>query len=99
MIVVNGGICDAHYQQYQARYTGETKRSTRLYDRNWQKIRARWLKLNPFCVFCGNEATEVDHIVNLRDGGTHDFSNLRSLCKSHHSTRTASSGGGFGNPK
>jgi 5-methylcytosine-specific restriction protein A len=95
-IAVNGGMCDACYQRNQARYAGETDglrqsaRSTRLYDRDWQKIRARWLKLHPFCVFCGKKATEVHHIIPLRDGGTHADDNLRSFCKPHHSSHTIS---------
>jgi len=35
------------------------------------------------------EATDVDHIVALAAGGTHADSNLRSLCHSCHSARTA----------
>ena len=34
-------------------------------------------------------ATEVHHIVALRDGGTNDLDNLMSLCKTCHSKRTA----------
>jgi 5-methylcytosine-specific restriction endonuclease McrA len=32
---------------------------------------------------------EVDHIVPKKQGGTDDESNLQSLCKPHHSAKTA----------
>jgi 5-methylcytosine-specific restriction protein A len=43
----------------------------------------------PFCEDCGGFANEVHHIVKLRDGGTHDPSNLLALCKPCHQKRTA----------
>jgi 5-methylcytosine-specific restriction endonuclease McrA len=50
-------------------------------------------------------ATEVDHIVPLRQGGAPlATANVRGLCKPHHSSRTArdtgfgSKGIGGGNP-
>jgi len=33
-------------------------------------------------------AAEVDHIVPLARGGTHDLANLQPLCKSCHSKKT-----------
>jgi len=38
---------------------------------------------------CSQEATEVDHIVAKRGGGTDDPENLQGLCKSCHSRKTA----------
>ena len=40
------------------------------------------------CEVCGAEATEAHHIVAVRDGGTHDYSNLAPLCKRCHSRVT-----------
>jgi len=39
----------------------------------------------------GGRATDVDHIDGLGPNGPrgHDWSNLRALCHSHHSQRTA----------
>lgn len=71
----------------------------RGYDQKWRRIRAMFLKKHPSCVVCGAPATEVDHVLPLAEGGTNEWSNLRSMCKSHHSQHTARSGGGFGNPK
>jgi 5-methylcytosine-specific restriction protein A len=36
---------------------------------------------------CSNKATDVDHI---NDRSNHSMSNLRSLCKEHHSSKTSS---------
>lgn len=33
------------------------------------------------CAYCGGEATTLDHIVPLSDGGTHDWDNLTPACK------------------
>jgi 5-methylcytosine-specific restriction protein A len=46
------------------------------------------LRRHPNCVVCGAPATEVDHVVPIESGGTHHDSNLRSLCKRHHSAKT-----------
>jgi 5-methylcytosine-specific restriction endonuclease McrA len=37
---------------------------------------------------CLEEATEVDHIVPIVEGGTHDWTNLRGLCHAHHAAIT-----------
>lgn len=36
---------------------------------------------------CTTPATTADHIVPLRDGGSHDVGNLRSSCVRHNSGR------------
>jgi 5-methylcytosine-specific restriction protein A len=38
---------------------------------------------------CGKLATDVDHILARRDGGTDQWDNLRAFCHPHHSQRTA----------
>ena len=41
------------------------------------------------CVNCGASAVEVDHIVEIQDGGAEfDLSNLRSLCHGCHVRKT-----------
>ena len=64
--------------------------SRRGYGRAWQRTRLIKLTLNPFCEEPGCEApaTEVDHVRSLATGGTHDLSNLMSLCRSCHSRKT-----------
>lgn len=41
------------------------------------------------CLMCGDKATEVDHIIELANGGTDDIENLQPLCKSCHKAKTA----------
>lgn len=59
----------------------------RGYDRPWRAIRAAFLKAHPRCS-CGAAATEVDHVVALRRGGTNAPSNLRAMCKRCHTRKT-----------
>ena len=40
------------------------------------------------CRTCGDTATEVDHIINLAQGGTHDPVNLQALCTPCHRAKT-----------
>lgn len=40
------------------------------------------------CIWCGStQWLEADHIVRYADGGTHDLTNLRTLCHDCHATR------------
>lgn len=55
------------------------------------------LRSNPLCVLCLAEgrttvATDVDHIVPRRQGGSDEESNLQPLCHSHHSQKTGREG-------
>lgn len=40
------------------------------------------------CQTCGNPGTEVDHIVNVKSGGTDHPDNLQVLCTPCHSSKT-----------
>lgn len=43
--------------------------------------------------WCGGVAEEVDHIVNVADGGDEwDWDNLQSACKHCHAVKTAREG-------
>jgi 5-methylcytosine-specific restriction protein A len=55
----------------------------------WTQIRARVLAEEPTCGLCGAPSTEVDHIVALAFGGTHDRLNLRGICHRCHIGKTA----------
>jgi 5-methylcytosine-specific restriction enzyme A len=63
-----------------------------------------WIKLPPigaleyrncFCADCwekgkiNDQRIEIDHVVRKEDGGTEEFSNLRSRCHKHHSAKSA----------
>jgi 5-methylcytosine-specific restriction protein A len=65
----------------------------RGYDRTWMRIQAQFITEHPFCqgsLHVGQNIPGVliDHIQPLVDGGTHDMSNLQTLCQSCHSKKT-----------
>ncbi len=64
-------------------------------DAAWQRCRALFLSKYPRCIWCGAPATEVDHIVSVRQapGLRLHWSNLRAACKPCHSRRTATEQG------
>ena len=83
------GLCEQHVREYNEHRHSEPT----LYDTRWAKIRQLWLIDHPLCVECNKKgqqvlATEVHHIKPLSKGGTHNFDNLMSLCKSCHSKIT-----------
>jgi 5-methylcytosine-specific restriction protein A len=64
------------------------------YGNTWRKLRNWHLSREPLCRECGKQgrtvaAKEVDHITPRRLGGTDEESNLQSLCRHHHSQKTA----------
>ncbi|MBN6777423.1 HNH endonuclease [Pseudoclavibacter alba] len=68
--------------------------------KGWRATRQRILSRDNYqCTWiergqrCTAKATDVDHIVNRRDGGTHDDTNLRSLCRTHHARKSSAEGG------
>jgi 5-methylcytosine-specific restriction endonuclease McrA len=65
------------------------------WSRAWRRLRELRLRAEPLCRFCMDEgrltdATEVDHIVMVRERPDLrlDYDNTRSLCKTHHSRLT-----------
>lgn len=61
----------------------------RGYDYRWTKIRKQFLESNPLCYCCkrnnrATPATLVHHIIPLRNGGTHNTTNLMSVCRFCH---------------
>jgi hypothetical protein len=57
----------------------------------WRYIRRCILRRDKYrCVLCNLAASDVDHIVELIDGGPfHEWANLRSLCSPCHKAKTA----------
>jgi 5-methylcytosine-specific restriction protein A len=92
-VLVKAGRCAAHSTKKVER----DPEVRRLYNTpQWRSLRAAHLAKYPWCVDCLNDhvhtfATDVDHIKR-HDGDQvlfFDETNLQSLCKSHHSSKTA----------
>jgi len=90
------GRCEAH--QRPRKPDNRPNAAQRGYNKDWQVVRAEYLAYHANCAnpYCSNAATEVDHIVSLRKGGTHEYNNLRAYCKPCHSRKTAKVDGSFG---
>jgi 5-methylcytosine-specific restriction protein A len=75
-------------EAYDRRRPGARARG---YDRRWERTRKAFLAAHPDCELCPAPATDADHRDGLGPNGPagHDFSNLRALCHSCHSARTA----------
>ena len=89
----------AHSKQQDAQRESANARG---YDARWQRIRANYLQSHPICVdpyrrHVGRvvPATDVDHIVAKKDGGSNIVSNLQPLCHPCHSHKTVVMDGGF----
>ena len=82
---------------YQAQDQLRGSAASRGYNAAWRRLRLRILADEPLCRFCAEEgkvttAVDVDHIqafTSMDDPRRLDPSNLRPLCRSHHSARTA----------
>ena len=58
----------------------------------WASLRTRTLQAHPSCQWAGCSApsAEVDHIVEIADGGAFlDEGNVQALCHEHHERKTA----------
>ena len=113
--IVRGGTrcerCDTRLQLVRqqlarARDRDSVRASTasRGYGAAWQRRRRWQLRIYRWCEKCLDarkkvRAMDVDHRVPKARGGSDDPSNLMSLCHAHHSAKTASRDGGFGNPR
>ncbi len=77
--------------------------SERGYGYEWRKIRKAYLERHPICQDregCIAPATDVDHIDGEGPFGDNSDENLRALCHSHHSRRTArDQKGGWNRPQ
>jgi 5-methylcytosine-specific restriction protein A len=93
-------FCPEHQRQTQRAYdAARGSVRERGYDGRWQQLRKDILKRDPVCRWpdgCTSPSTDVDHVVSKRRGGTDDPLNLRGLCHSHHSMKTAHEDGRWG---
>lgn len=64
---------------------------TRIVPGDWKSRRARVIRrAGNQCEACGTSGVklEVDHIVNVAEGGTHALTNLQALCRPCHQAKT-----------
>ena len=80
-------------QEYDKRRGSAVERG---YDSRWHKLRAWYVAGNPLCEDCSDkgltvEVDEVDHVIPINgpnDPLRLDAENLRSRCKTCHTTKT-----------
>lgn len=96
-LVTVGRYCDRCAGSAPVDYERERgSAAARGYGHRWRKFRRIYLRRHPFCVQCGEMATDVDHIVPRRQGGGDEEDNLQALCHACHSRKTRSEQGGGG---
>ena len=90
--LTDGRFCEEHAKVEAQRYERYERdpATKRRYGRAWKRIRDKYVQQHPFCELCYEKGVivpveEVHHKVPLAEGGTHERSNLISLCKSCHS--------------
>jgi len=95
-----GRFCELHEKQIAAAYEAQRGSAVeRGYGATWRKVRAMYLKEHPYCEDPEGlheelvKATDVDHVISKRNGGTDDEGNLQALCHSCHSRKTAKEDG------
>lgn len=95
--------CETHAKAEDTRYRRYQRdpKINRRYDHRWRTIRNRYIHAHPICEQCERDgritpAQEVDHILPLDRGGSHDEANLQALCKPCHSAKTAREDGRWG---
>lgn len=95
--VVRSGVCDkcgpVGQGKDRAYDQGRGSANERGYGHRWRRLRLMFLRAHPLCVECQRvgrvvPATDVDHIVTKRDGGTDAWDNLQALCHACHSRKT-----------
>ena len=101
--LTEGKYCEEHRKVAAKRYeTEERDPATRTrYGSAWRKVRKAYAEQHPLCEEClkAGRYVPVEHVHHktpLAEGGTNDFSNLMSLCKSCHSKIHAERGDSFG---
>jgi 5-methylcytosine-specific restriction protein A len=95
--------CPSHQAQQNLQYDrARGSPAARGYGARWRRLRAYHLRRHPTCTdpFRVHEtlvlATDVDHILPRRQGGTDEEENLQSLCHTCHSRKSAVRDGRWG---
>ena len=89
--LTDGRFCEEHAKAEARRYEKYQRdpEVRKRYGKAWTVIRKAYAAEHPFCEVCLAEGrytpTEaVHHIKPLSQGGTHDISNLKAVCKACH---------------
>lgn len=94
--LVASGCCSLHHRE-QRWPDVRPSAAERGYDDAWRDLRKIILARDPVCTICyGEVSTDVDHLVSRARGGTNHPLNLRGLCHSCHSRKTAQQDGRWG---
>ena len=95
-IAGDSGMCEYHRKKYRRESSRDRRwnekrpnTSERGYGSRWQKIRKAYLSRNPICNKCERKgrttaADTVHHIIDIKNGGTHNLDNLMALCRDCH---------------
>ena len=58
-------------------------------DTEWRRLREACFRVwGKTCMYCGDRATDVDHIIEIAAGGSNSIDNLQPLCKPCHMAKT-----------
>lgn len=96
-------FCPEHQQEYAKNYEKyhRNREAKSKYDNKWNHLRKRYIAKHPWCEECLKEGryVKVEHVhhrIPLSEGGTNDWNNLESVCRSCHSKIHARRGDRFG---
>ena len=90
-IVPADTLCACQIERQRARKAKHDRKRPnsrqRGYTREWEKARAEFLRLHPFCAMCGCEASLVDHVTPHRGDKAlfWNWNNWQALCTPCHS--------------
>jgi len=86
-MATKGGRCDDHQVKPWANASANTQALT---GRQRSRLRERIIARDGECAVCGSvNDLEVDHIIEVTDGGAlEDESNLQLLCVRHHEEKS-----------
>lgn len=81
-----GGKCDTHKRKAWA----NTSRRNLSLPSDWKTRRAKVLRRDRrTCYLCGTKgAHEVDHVIPVSRGGSHEYNNLKVICTACHSIKS-----------
>jgi 5-methylcytosine-specific restriction protein A len=85
---VRKAYCDRHAPKPWANPSAHTKSRPKDWHARVNRARRRDRMR---CRKCGQPGIQVDHIIEVADGGTWDLDNLQTLCELHHRLKTEES--------